>query len=70
MVRMRGNLGRRLQLLSATAGQLKSLERMLDENERNDAQGRLASDSRPSCGGSRSPSGSSSRCRVVHGGSA
>ncbi len=37
MVRMRGNLGRQLQLLSATAGQLKCLERMLDENGRNDA---------------------------------
>jgi len=42
MVRMRGNLRRQLQLPS-TAGQLKSLERMLDENGRNDARGGLAS---------------------------
>jgi hypothetical protein len=67
MVPMRGNLGRQLQLLLATAVQLKCLERMLDENGPKDAHGGLAGYSQPSCRSSRSPGGGSSRCRAMCG---
>jgi len=64
----RGN--RLLRLLSSASGRLKPLEKVLDEDGRNDVQSGLANHSQPSGWSSRSPGGGSSRHKDVHGESA